>query len=206
MKKRISRIQRWLDRLSAACEKNRWDSALAEADCLSAEVREIREDLSKKLENEQAPAVNIFTGATAAMSIRSIGIALFIVLVTTIPLAVEAERPLTTSTVPAQEGKGNEEMLAWVTREEDELIRALRVDLSGLNQGKTETAGAFHAPVKKMTVPKVKKNNEAFAERPAEVEVTPGTETGISAEDLLALLQIGEKALRGDAPAVKVIK
>ncbi len=32
------------------------------------------------------------------------------------------------------------------------------------------------------------------------------SETGISAEDLLALLQIGEKALRGDTPAIKVIK
>ena len=52
MKKKIARIERWLNRLSAACETKRWDSALVEADCLSAEVREIREDLTHMLEND----------------------------------------------------------------------------------------------------------------------------------------------------------
>ena len=206
MKKKISRIQRWLDRLSAACEKGRWDSALVESDCLSAEVREIREDLARILENEQTSASDILSRSAVAMSIRSIGIALFIVLVSTIPLAVESERPWSAQYASGPAKNSREEMLTWVTREEDELIRTLRTDLSGQNAGNTETANVFYPPLKKMTASVVKKDNVAVSEKPSVREISVRSEVGISAEDLLALLQIGEKALRGDAPAIKVIK
>ena len=206
MKKKISRIQRWLDRLSAACEKGRWDSALVESDCLSAEVREIREDLARILENEQTSAFDILSRSAVAMSVRSIGIALFIVLVSTIPLAVESERPWSAQYASGPAKNSREEMLTWVTREEDELIRTLRTDLSGQNAGNTETANVFYPPLKKMTASVVKKDNVAVSEKPSVREISVRSEVGISAEDLLALLQIGEKALRGDAPAIKVIK
>ena len=206
MKKKISRIQRWLDRLSAACEKDRWDSALVEADCLSAEVREIREDLTRILENEQTSPSDILSRSAVAMSLRSIGIALFIVLVSTIPLAVESERPWSAQYASGPAKNSREEMLTWVTREEDELIRTLRTDLSGQNAGNTETANVFYPPLKKMTASGVKKDNVAVSEKPSVREISVRSEVGISAEDLLALLQIGEKALRGDAPAIKVIK
>ena len=206
MKKKISRIQRWLDRLSAACEKGRWDSALVEADCLSAEVREIREDLTRILENEQTSPSDILSRSAVAMSLRSIGIALFIVLVSTIPLAVESERPWAAQYASGPAKNSREEMLTWVTREEDELIRTLRTDLSGQNAGNPDTANAFYAPVKKMTAARVKKDNAAVSEKPSIREISVRSEVGISAEDLLALLQIGEKALRGDVPAIKVIK
>jgi len=117
MKKKISRIQRWLDRLSAACDKERWDSALVEADCLSAEVREIREDLAHMLENEQVPTAAIFTRSAVTMSIRSIGIALFIIMVSTMPLAVESERPWAPQNASAPSNDRGEEVLTWVTRE-----------------------------------------------------------------------------------------
>ena len=200
MKKKISRIQRWLDRLSAACDKERWDSALVEADCLSAEVREIREDLAHMLENEQTSTAAIFSGSAVTMSIRSIGIALFIVMVSTIPLAVESERPWTPQTASVPLHNNGEEVLAWVTREEDELLRTLREDLSGQNIGRTAAQGIFSAPAR------TPEKEIIVSERPAVRESSVRSEAGISAEDLLALLQIGEKALRGDTPAIKVIK
>ncbi|MDD4839029.1 MAG: hypothetical protein PHX99_07500 [Synergistaceae bacterium] len=206
MKKKISRIQRWLDRLSTACETGRWDSALVEADCLSAEVREIREDLTQKLENDHAAAVNIFSRSAVTMSIKSVGIALFIVLVSTIPLAVESERPWTAQTdTKAAQGTGDE-ILAWVTREEDELLRTLRSDLSGQNAGAIQTESVFSAPVKKRTSAQAKREIVVVSEIPAVRNIPVRSEAGISAEDLMALLQIGEKALRGDTPAIKVIK
>ncbi|MDY9920673.1 MAG: hypothetical protein U2P59_02460 [Synergistota bacterium] len=206
MKKKISRIQRWLDRLSTACETGRWDSALVEADCLSAEVRQIREDLTQKLENDHVAAASIFSRSAVTMSIKSVGIALFIVLVSTIPLAVESERPWTaqTETKPAQ--KNGDEILAWVTREEDELLRTLRSDLSGQNAGVTQTENVFSAPVKKRASAQVKRENVVVSEIPAVRNTPVRSEAEISAEDLMALLQIGEKALRGDTPAIKVIK
>ena len=206
MKKKISRIQRWLDRLSAACDKERWDSALVEADCLSAEVREIREDLAHMLENEQTSTAAIFSGSAVTMSIRSIGIALFIVMVSTIPLAVESERPWTPQAVSVPLHNNGEEVLAWVTREEDELLRTLREDLSGQNIGRTAAQGIFSAPAKKGTVARTPEKEIIVSEKPAVRESSVRSEAGISAEDLLALLQIGEKALRGDTPAIKVIK
>ena len=206
MKKKISRIQRWLDRLSAACDKERWDSALVEADCLSAEVREIREDLAHMLENEQTSTAAIFSGSAVTMSIRSIGIALFIVMVSTIPLAVESERPWTPQAVSVPVHNNGEEVLAWVTREEDELLRTLREDLSGQNIGRTAAQGIFSAPAKKGTVAGTPEKEIIVSEKPVVRESSVRSEAGISAEDLLALLQIGEKALRGDTPAIKVIK
>ena len=52
----------------------------------------------------------------------------------------------------------------------------------------------------------VKKDGAIVFERTVAPEIRVKSEVGISAEDLLALLQIGEKALRGDKPAIKVIK
>jgi hypothetical protein len=206
MKKKISRIQRWLDRLSTACETGRWDSALVEADCLSAEVREIREDLTRKLENANSATTYIFSRSTVAMSIKSVGIALFIVLVSTIPLAVESERPRSAQIASGPVQSSGREMLAWVTREEDELIRTLRADLSGQNAELDKQEKVFSVPAKKRA--SVRGSNESIvvSEIPALRNMPVRSEAGISAEDLLALVQIGEKALRGDAPAIKVIK
>lgn len=206
MKKKISRIQRWLDRLSTACETGRWDSALVEADCLSAEVREIREDLTRKLENSHSATAYIFSRSTVAMSIKSVGIAFFIVLVSTIPLAVESERPWSAQSASVPVQSSGREMLAWVTREEDELIRILRADLSGQNSELNQPEKVFSAPIKKRASVQGKNENIAVSEIPALRNMPVRSEAGISAEDLLALVQIGEKALRGDPPAIKVIK
>ena len=206
MKKKISRIQRWLDRLSTACETGRWDSALVEADCLSAEVREIREDLTLKLENDHAAARGILSRSAVTMSIKSVGIALFIVMVSTLPLAVESERPRTAQNVSKPAQSNGEEILTWVTREEEELIRTLRADLSGQNAGSAKTEKVFSVPVKKRTAAEAKKENAMVSEMPFALNTQVRSETLISPEDLLALQQIGEKALRGDAPAIKVIK
>ena len=205
MKKKIARIERWLNRLSAACETKRWDSAVVEADCLSAEVREIREDLNHMLENDGFETERIFSRSAVTMSIKSIGIALFIVLVSTIPLAVEAEKPWAAQAVSKPANSTGQEMLAWVTPEEDELIRTLRTDLSGKNALK-QTEIVFLTPAKKRASVQVKKENIAVSERPIAQEIRVKSEAGISAEDLQALFQIGEKALRGDTPAIKVIK
>ena len=73
--KKISRIQGGSTD-SLPHDKERWDSALVEADCLSAEVREIRKT-SLMLENEQVPTAAYIYQITVAMSIRNIGIALY---------------------------------------------------------------------------------------------------------------------------------
>ncbi len=152
------------------------------------------------------PGPSIFSRSAVAMSIKSVGIAIFIVMVSTIPLAVESERPWTAKTETKSVQSSEEEILTWVTREEDELIRTLRADLSGQNAGIAQTESVFSVPVKKRASAQVKKENTEISEMPTVRNTPERSETGISAEDLLALLQIGEKALRGDTPAIKVIK
>lgn len=206
MKKKIARIQRWLDRLSAACETKRWDSALVESDCLSAEVREIREDLMQMMDNDAPEGVRIFSSSAFSMSIRSIGIAMFIVLVSTIPLAVEAEKPWTANTQTISAESSRADMLAWVTPEEDQLIRTLRADLSGKNTVLMEAEREFSAPLRRKSSLPAKKETVTDSEISAAKATEARPSAAISAEDLLALMQIGEKALRGDTPAIKVIK
>jgi hypothetical protein len=140
------------------------------------------------------------------MSIKSVGIALFIVMVSTIPLAVESERPWKAQSESKPAQSSGEEILTWVTREEDELIRTLRSDLSGQNAGSAKTESVFSVPVKKRASAEAKNENTMVSEIPSARNTQVRSEAVISPEDLLALLQIGEKALRGDAPAIKVIK
>ncbi len=203
MKKKIARLQRWLDRFSAACDNSRWDSAIAEADCLSAEVRDLREDLCDLLNNQGKAKNKVFSLNAFEMSIKSIGIALFIVLASTIPIAVEAEKPLTAAAVNVAANK-NSEHLSWVTQEEDELLAVLRSDLSGKNKSFSMAAKNFTGPSN--TVASAVKKNKKKTETPVLNAAVHGkSDIGVTAEDLLALIQIGEKALRGGDPAIKVI-
>lgn len=204
MKKKIARIQRWLDRFSVACDKARWDSAIVEADCMSAEIREIRDDLCEMLEDGNSGKQGLFTRSTVAMSIKSIGIAMFIVLASTIPLAVEADKAVNAASLssPVENKQG---YLTWVTKEEEELIQILRTDLSGNKM-------SVYPAVKKISVPL-----KTIASIPKDKQPKPENLTGnnnlknkagsdISAEDLMVLVQIGEKAIRGGDPAIKVIE
>ena len=55
MTNKTARLQRWLDRLTAACENKKWKSAVAGADRLSAELRMVRDELWEKAEESVEP-------------------------------------------------------------------------------------------------------------------------------------------------------
>lgn len=193
MKKNISRIQRWLDRLSSACESEKWDSALIEADCLSAEVRRTRERLcSVVCVGEKTGRLNphgLF------VILRTAGVALVIVLAASLPSAVEADKPwavTNTKTVYVKEDR-----LSWVTPEEEELLLTLRSELL-----KSDLAVAARAPAPKQSVSK-----SARWKKKLTVDAPDGKKQvePVTNEDLMALIQIGEKALLGNSPAIEII-
>ena len=204
MKKKLERIQRWLNRLCAACESRRWDSAIAEADCLDAEVRELRKSLCSLLNDPEAAKRGVFTANTVGMSIKSMGIALFIVLASTIPLAVEADKPWVAVVSAPVTAEKNNEHLSWVTEEEDQLLQVLRADLSGKNKPFAMSAGNFPGttPVVASAARKSVKKTETLAVK-NEIEEKP--DALVTNEDILALIQIGEKALRGRDSAIKIV-
>ena len=204
MKKQVARLQRWLDRFSKACENNRWNSAIIEADCLSAELKEIREDLWRKLENSSAAREPMFSRNSVFMSIKSLSIAIFIVMLSTVPLAVEADLPA--NLMAASKFKDpSAESLNWVTDEEMDMVRSLRTDLSKANV----MFGSMvkeEAPKRQASLSIAKKEKNAETQSAARFEnKQQKSEAVLGAEDLLALIQIGEKALRNTSPVIKII-
>ncbi|MEG1799314.1 MAG: hypothetical protein RR214_03945 [Synergistaceae bacterium] len=199
MRKKIKRLQRWLDRLSSACESRCWDSALIEADCLSAEIHDFREELWTMLQDSASSGGCVFYKSRLAMSFRSVCIALLIVMFSTIPIALESDKPI----VPVAKGSFSDtETLNWVTGEEMELLRTLRAELSSKNSQSGFSASAPTVRVAKKVVEKPKVTNTVQQKTERNV---PSNAT-IAPEYLLSLIQVGEKALRTDAPAIKVLK
>ena len=211
MTQKTKRLQRWLDRLTAACDSRRWGSAVAEADCLSAELKQVREELWKEAEKETVRTpFSVRAGGAVFCGARSVAIALLIICLTTIPIAVESGKPAPSaqrafSSVPA--GRGGE--FAIVTTEEKELITMLRKSLNDSNIAVRASEVRPHTP-KKAAVTAVK---AAVREVPAAAPVMQAQkpvkpqkqENTIKTEELLTLIQIGEKSLRGGEPAIRII-
>ena len=199
MTQKTARLQRWLDRLTAACENKKWKSAVAEADCLSAELRLVREELWEKAEESVAPKRSFNLRTCAAFGVRSFGIAMAIVCLCTFPIAVESGRPQNIAALPT--GAENKfEEITFVTAEEKELLQMLRANLKESNAA-VRTAEKEAAPAKrKLTARMVERQ---ITDVPAKAPAAHADK--IKPEELLTLIQIGEKSLRGDTPAIKII-
>lgn len=201
MTQKTARLQRWLDRLAAACESKKWKSAVAEADCLSAELRHVREELWEQAEGINEPTFLEKIRGYASFNAKSAGIALAIVCLCSFPIAIESGSPNAVAALPT--GAENKfEEFTLVTVEEKELLQLLRRNLNESNvtiraadkrtptEAKTLTARAVERP----------STNDAVKSEPQ-----INKEGKIKPEELLTLIQIGEKSLRGDTPAIKII-
>lgn len=207
MKTNTARLQRWLDRLTAACNSSKWKSAVAEADCLSAELKQMREELWLQAEEQKEEPVFIRLKNYAMFSGRSFGIAMIIVCLCSFPIAMESGSISMSASVPTGAGSKFEE-LALVTTEEKELLQMLRTNLN-------DSGMTVKAAVKKTPEPPVKKTFTAKTSQPvpqAKVQTAKSapaakteTKKSIKAEDILTLVQIGEKSLRGGDSAVKIV-
>jgi hypothetical protein len=214
MKKRIERIQKWLDRLKTACEKNRLDSAVQEADCLSAEVREARNHLWEMLEEsqEQHKRTNLLHNFLST-GVKSTGIALIVVLVSTLPLAVESEKKVISQTaIPkdvSQIGK------VTAAADSDYLYNKLskKIGNSSVHKLPVENIGSLQtkvrpaeASVKHVAVPKEITDSERSNVTERNKDSVGAVQNTITNEELITLVQVGEKALRGNSPAIKLVE
>ncbi len=199
MTNKTARLQRWLDRLTAACENKKWKSAVAEADCLSAELRMVRDELWEKAEESVEPKRSFNFRTCASFGVRSFGIAMAIVCLCTFPIAVESGKPQNIAALPT--GAENKfEEFTLVTAEEKELLQMLRANLKESNVAIRKAEKEAPAAKRKLTA--------RIAERQITdvPEKAPAQRTDrIKPEELLTLIQIGEKSLRGDTPAIKII-
>lgn len=203
MKQKITRLQRWLDRLAAACESRKWKSAVAEADYLSAELKQVREELWEEAEAENVKIpLSVRAGNMVFSGAKSFAVAIIIICLTTLPIAVESGIPSMSASLPSVSA-GRSEEFAIVTSEEKELLTMLRRSLNDSNVA--VRAAEIRSPDSKRafsSVPVQKRANTPAA--PAQAR--PKAENNkIKPEDLLTLVQIGEKSLRGGEPAIKIV-
>ena len=206
MKKRIIRLRRWLDRLSVASENKHWDSAIAAADCLNAETREIRDELCGMFteETKRFAFHKFITGLP--MYIKTIGIALIIVMLSSMPIAIEPEKQLNAvSKLPVESNK-NVKNLNWLTKEEDELLSVFRSDFTESSQMSLASASSEKVANTKKIKRVTKKTTVTDAENIPQELKSNTVAKSIAQEDLLTLIQVGEKALRGDSFGIKVVK
>lgn len=209
MKKRVIRIKRWVDRLSVAYEKKQWSSAMAAVDCLNAETRDLRDELC----NVYIEEIEKFTlnklMARMPIYIKTVVIALFIVMLSSLPIAVEAEKQVMTVSKKPIETNKNVKNLNWLTNEEAELLSVFRSNfaensqmslLAVTNSKNIKTTRT--AKISEAQKTKVIPNTENISIKNKSKTIIKDT----SQEDLLTLLQIGEKALKGDSFAIKVVK
>ena len=199
MTNKTARLQRWLDRLTAACENKKWKSAVAEADCLSAELRMVRDELWEKAEESVEPKRSFNFRTCASFGARSFGIAMAIVCLCTFPIAVESGKPQNIAALPT--GAENKfEEFTLVTAEEKELLQMLRANLKESNVAIRKAEKEAPAAKRKLTARMVERQITDVPEK-----VPAQRADRIKPEELLTLIQIGEKSLRGDTPAIKII-
>lgn len=203
MKQKITRLQRWLDRLAAACESRKWKSAVAEADCLSAELKQVREELWEEAEAENVKVpLSVRAGNMVFSGAKSFAVAIIIICLTTLPIAVESGIPSMSASLPSVSA-GRSEEFAIVTSEEKELLTMLRRSLNDSNVA--VRAAEIRSPDSKRAFSSVPVQKRANAPA-ASAQARPKAENNkIKPEDLLTLVQIGEKSLRGGEPAIKIV-
>ncbi|MDR3333073.1 MAG: hypothetical protein LBT08_10645 [Synergistaceae bacterium] len=205
LEKRLKRIERWLKRCMAACGCGSWSSALMEIECMEAEARGLKDDLWRTVENEtlgsrqQAPSFILGVFRVSA-------VAAAMVMAAVLPLSVDQDRPLQSFEM---------ESIEILTSTESEILSALRQTLSSRNRGAVTFSVEIPAdlPVEKKSVSVAsaaephriagRKSDAADKAEPRmePEEVSPREPT---LEDVISLIQVGQRALRASEPAVSI--
>lgn len=215
--KRLRRIERWLARCVEACRCGEWGSAMMEIECMEAETREFREQLWETAAGEAAGKRLRPLGKTVFAYARVIALSALFVLVTGLPLSIDQDRPFYGFQA---------ESLELLTSTEGNILAALRENLSSRNTGTVVLSIELPPPD---TAPEAPRPGEASARtvpqrrRAAVVKVleeapqmtqadqeekkdTPAkAEDGPSIEEVLSLIQVGQRALRVSEPAVRIV-
>ena len=214
LEKRLKRIERWLKRCMAACRCGSWSSALMEIECMEAETQGFRDDLWRAaLAEANGGPVRSRIGQVFFYA-RVAAIAMVIVMAVGLPLSVDQDRPF----------QGFEmDSLAVLTSTESEILSALRRSLSSANEGRVilsvelpeerseppATPGAAMAEDRRAEVRTTTPAPRGPAPQRPRVEIvaaeTPARQEGPSVEEVLSLIQVGERALRTSEPAVRVV-
>ena len=204
----LKRVESWLKRCVVACKCGSWGDALAEAECLEAETKGLREKLWDATRDEalDIPEQGMMHSVFATVKITVLAMAM--VLSAVIPISLDAEFGSGALNFASQG-----ESVVLLSSLENDIINALRENLSGGNNGRVvisleapQTAttaesnrGAAMAAERAGTAPRIAEPPQAADEEDAASHRRP------SAEEVIALIQVGQRALRSSEPGVIVV-
>ncbi|MDR1915919.1 MAG: hypothetical protein LBQ58_05025 [Synergistaceae bacterium] len=215
LEKRLARIERWFKRCVAACKCGSWSSALMEIECMEAETKGFRDDLWRVAEENSAARHRKSFASSCLYCTRVAVVALVIVLSAVFPLSVDSDGP-------ARGWTYDSAMLLSST--EAEIITALRENLSSANMGRVVVTVEMPEKAAEESQVKPALRGAALAAEAPSVAAAPardepsehasdanpgrdeGADIGPSVEDVISLIQVGQRALGVSEPAIKVVK
>jgi len=207
LEKRISKIQKWLDRCLEACRAKSWDNALADMECANAELRNAREKLWEEIANQAVEKPGFLSRSMPALRT---GVLVAVILITSaVPLSVNNAQL-------RRDVAGNEEklVLEWVKSDEHKLLMALRESLSEnsfrqtlyTDQGPAEKSGKIEPEVSVTGSAAGKISSTDEQKRLQVKENVQKQKPELPVEEVIALIQIGERSLRDPGSAIEIKK
>jgi hypothetical protein len=179
-----------------------------EIECMEAETRGLREDLWKAVETEAELRAGRPVRRTLLAGVRVSAIAALIVLASVLPLSVDQDRSF-----DAYSG----DSIELLTSSESEILNALRQALSGGNSGTIvlSVGGSEESPVISGLASAEVRTARATAPSPAvvpEADLPPAapaeSEAALprepSADEVISLIQVGQRALRRSERGISI--
>jgi hypothetical protein len=204
----LNRVERWLRRCVAACRGGSWFDALSEAECLEAEAKGLREKLWRAAADDALDAGRIKAVPRVFSLLKVSALAMIMVLTAVLPISTDIG-PMSRNVAYAPEA------FEFLTSEESDIINALRKSLSSGNRGVAVLTVTAEIP-KETVLSVAAKSGAAMASEmepaPEEIalptrsaeETTADVPRRPSADEVIALIQVGQRALRVSEPGIKV--
>jgi len=201
LEKRLKRVQRWIDRCMEACRCKAWNSAIAELECARAELDSASREIWEAAAETEIRTQPRWLHGSKAVLLHVVPVAfLFLFLAvgsTSMESFSSSPKPLALESSPSVE---------WVTADEKALLENLRKNLSQNLASDFPEAGVERIAVgrpaaKNRPLNKTGATGQGNAQIPA-VFSQPGV--SVATEDLLSLIQVGQRALRPDGEGLRV--
>ncbi|MBN1332182.1 MAG: hypothetical protein JW971_00315 [Synergistales bacterium] len=211
MERKIRKVQKWLERCLISCRSGSWERAIGDMECANAELRIAREELWLAAENSRQ--------SCASRGLRHLGSAAITLVVASVILMVSAAPIAVNHGVISQTVSSEKKpVLEWLEKDEEMLISALRKSLS--ENGFRETDLSDTGIARNNWQPEMEKTVAQGGNIPSfhgqEILQTAGISrelrespysrgpSEIMMEEVLALLEIGQRVLRNPEPPIKV--
>ena len=202
MERHLKRVERWLKRCITACKCGSWGDALAEAECLEAETKGLREKLWTAAADDALRVPSRGMGHSLFAALKIVVLALAIVLSAVIPIAFDPESGVL-------EFAPQRESVVLLSSTESDMINALRESLSSGNSGTVVIS--VEIPKEVTAAPESRRGAAMAAETISEPHPQEPVEEEIpavrrpSADEVISLIQVGQRALRSSEPGVTVV-